>query len=161
MLMPMEKTFNAAEAEARIARCWHPYHRALRDLVESTHAQFGQAVLIDCHSMPHEAIEHHSRPGRPAPRQAILNRNDLFPAASHPHTPARLPAVLRVIARSVGAPHGIAAGQAWECETRADLGQYQRAKTGDHQQRWPTQLAGFTGAMGHTETGNRRRRHSG
>jgi geranylgeranyl diphosphate synthase type II len=30
----------------------------------------------------------------------------------------------------VGAPSGIVAGQAWECETRADLGQYQRAKTG-------------------------------
>jgi geranylgeranyl diphosphate synthase type II len=28
------------------------------------------------------------------------------------------------------APSGIVAGQAWECETRADLGQYQRAKTG-------------------------------
>jgi N-formylglutamate amidohydrolase len=70
-----------AEAEARIARCWHPYHRALRDLVESTHAQFGQAVLIDCHSMPHEAIEHHTRPGRPAP-QVVLG--DRFGASAAP-----------------------------------------------------------------------------
>jgi geranylgeranyl diphosphate synthase type II len=30
----------------------------------------------------------------------------------------------------VGLPNGIVAGQAWECETGADLGQYQRAKTG-------------------------------
>jgi geranylgeranyl diphosphate synthase type II len=30
----------------------------------------------------------------------------------------------------VGLPNGIVAGQAWECETSADLGQYQRAKTG-------------------------------
>ena len=70
-----------AEAEARIARCWHPYHRALRDLVESTHAQFGQAVLIDCHSMPHEAIEHHSRPGRPAPEVVL---GDRFGASAAP-----------------------------------------------------------------------------
>ena len=40
------------EAEARITRFWHPYHRALRDLVEATHSRFGQAILIDCHSMP-------------------------------------------------------------------------------------------------------------
>ena len=30
----------------------------------------------------------------------------------------------------MGAPDGIVAGQAWECETRVELSQYQRAKTG-------------------------------
>jgi geranylgeranyl diphosphate synthase, type II len=34
------------------------------------------------------------------------------------------------LSRGVGLPNGIVAGQAWECETTADLGQYQRAKTG-------------------------------
>lgn len=63
-----------AEAEARIARYWNPYHRALRDLIEATHARFGQAILIDCHSMPHEAIEHHSRPGRLAPQVVLGDR---------------------------------------------------------------------------------------
>lgn len=38
--------------------------------------------------------------------------------------------LMRVVADSVGAPDGIVAGQAWECESRVDLGQYQRAKTG-------------------------------
>ena len=52
-----------AEAEGRIARYWHPYHRALRDLIETTHSQFNEAVLIDCHSMPHEAIDGHTRSG--------------------------------------------------------------------------------------------------
>jgi len=42
----------------------------------------------------------------------------------------RLPALMLTIGRAVGAPHGIAAGQAWECEPAADLGEYQRAKTG-------------------------------
>jgi geranylgeranyl diphosphate synthase type II len=44
--------------------------------------------------------------------------------------PARLPAVLGTVARGVGMPTGIAAGQAWECETRVVLADYQRAKTG-------------------------------
>jgi N-formylglutamate amidohydrolase len=50
-----------AEAEARLRRFWHPYHQALAALVEETRAAFGEAVLIDCHSMPHEAIEAHTR----------------------------------------------------------------------------------------------------
>jgi N-formylglutamate amidohydrolase len=63
-----------AEAEARIRRFWHPYHQALAGLVEETRAAFGQAVLIDCHSMPHEAIEAHSRPGQPRPEVVLGDR---------------------------------------------------------------------------------------
>ena len=45
------------------------------------------------------------------------------------------PAQLRVqlmglLSKAVGLPEGIVAGQAWECEPRADLSHYQRAKTG-------------------------------
>ncbi len=39
-------------ALARIDRVYKPYHRALRQLVADTHAAFGVAILIDCHSMP-------------------------------------------------------------------------------------------------------------
>jgi N-formylglutamate amidohydrolase len=46
-----------AEAEARIADWWTPYHRTLQDLLDQARARFGEAVLIDFHSMPHEAIE--------------------------------------------------------------------------------------------------------
>lgn len=63
-----------AEAEARITRFWHPYHQALAALVEETRAAFGQAVLIDCHSMPHEAIEAHTRPGQPRPEVVLGDR---------------------------------------------------------------------------------------
>ncbi len=41
-----------AEAEARIAACWTPYHAALRELVEATVKKFGMCLVIDCHSMP-------------------------------------------------------------------------------------------------------------
>ncbi len=44
--------------------------------------------------------------------------------------PDRLASVSMVIARSVGVPNGIIAGQAWESEPDPDLAVYQRAKTG-------------------------------
>ena len=68
-----------AEAEDRLARHWHPYHAALKALTDESHTQFGQAILIDCHSMPHEAIESHARPGLPRP-QVVLG--DRFGAAA-------------------------------------------------------------------------------
>ncbi len=43
---------NFAEAEARIRRCWHPFHDALQDAIQTTRARFGVCLLIDCHSMP-------------------------------------------------------------------------------------------------------------
>jgi len=44
--------------------------------------------------------------------------------------PARLARLLSTISAGVGMPFGITAGQAWECEPRVALGDYQRAKTG-------------------------------
>lgn len=40
------------EALSRIEGIYKPYHACLRKLVARTHAHFGYAVLIDCHSMP-------------------------------------------------------------------------------------------------------------
>jgi N-formylglutamate amidohydrolase len=69
-----EGRISLAEAEARLQRLWHPYHNALRALMEETHQQFGRAVLIDCHSMPHEAIESQRRPGVPGPEVVLGDR---------------------------------------------------------------------------------------
>jgi geranylgeranyl diphosphate synthase type II len=44
--------------------------------------------------------------------------------------PERLGPVINAIGDGVGVPFGIVAGQAWECEPRADLSEYQRQKTG-------------------------------
>jgi geranylgeranyl diphosphate synthase type II len=44
--------------------------------------------------------------------------------------PQRALAITRALARSAGSPYGIAAGQAWEGESRIDIEAYQRAKTG-------------------------------
>jgi geranylgeranyl diphosphate synthase, type II len=51
-------------------------------------------------------------------------------AAGAVRNPLRLPTMLAVLAQRVGMPHGIVAGQAWECEDYAALPDYHRAKTG-------------------------------
>lgn len=44
------------EIQTRLQQVWHPYHAALQGLLDDSHAQFGEAILIDCHSMPSEAL---------------------------------------------------------------------------------------------------------
>jgi N-formylglutamate amidohydrolase len=62
------------EAEARIATHWQPYHDTLQKLLDESHAQFGEAILLDCHSMPHEAIESISQFGVPRAEVVIGDR---------------------------------------------------------------------------------------
>ena len=45
-----------AEAEDRIRTCWQPYHETLAELLEATRLHFGAALLVDCHSMPGNAL---------------------------------------------------------------------------------------------------------
>ncbi|WP_114389486.1 N-formylglutamate amidohydrolase [Notoacmeibacter marinus] len=42
----------ASEALERIEALYMPYHDCLSALIEETFERFGQAILIDCHSMP-------------------------------------------------------------------------------------------------------------
>ncbi|MDA8962322.1 polyprenyl synthetase family protein, partial [Congregibacter sp.] len=55
-----------------------------------------------------------------------------FALLARPQLPAknRLSQLLRVVAEGVGAPCGIAAGQAWESEPLVDVSLYHRSKTG-------------------------------
>jgi len=50
-----------SEAELRINTYWQPYHLALNQLLKRAEQQFGYSLLIDMHSMPHEAIAHLGR----------------------------------------------------------------------------------------------------
>ncbi len=68
-----------AEAMARIDEFWHPWHDALTTLMDDSVALFDEAILIDCHSMPHEAIESVSHP-RGARPEIVLG--DRFGAAA-------------------------------------------------------------------------------
>ncbi|MGY6634767.1 MAG: N-formylglutamate amidohydrolase [Alkalilacustris sp.] len=50
------KRLSLAEALERIDTSWRPYHDGLAATLDGLRARFGRAVLIDCHSMPREAI---------------------------------------------------------------------------------------------------------
>ena len=52
----MQGKLTLAEAERRIRDNWHPYHDRLRALLAEARALHGMAILIDCHSMPHDAL---------------------------------------------------------------------------------------------------------
>lgn len=45
------------EAEKRIKKYWRPYHAKLHNLIDESRALFGEAILVDCHSMPREALD--------------------------------------------------------------------------------------------------------
>lgn len=62
------------EADTRLGRIWHPYHAKLQSLLNRAHQSFGESVLIDCHSMPHEAIESAGRSGGTKPQIVIGDR---------------------------------------------------------------------------------------
>lgn len=46
-----DRKLSVAEVEARIDRYWRPYHAALDEAIDATHARFGKVWHIDCHSM--------------------------------------------------------------------------------------------------------------
>lgn len=58
---------SAREAQTRIDGFWKPWHDAIEQLLQDSLVMFGEAILVDCHSMPHEAIESigHSHGRRP------------------------------------------------------------------------------------------------
>ena len=76
-----------AEAEARIATWWHPYHARLQRLLDETREEFGEAVLLDFHSMPHEAIDSLAASGARRPDIVI---GDRFGATAHPAVVERI-----------------------------------------------------------------------
>ena len=44
------------QAQSRIEYYWKPYHRDLSNLLKRAQSIYGQSLLIDMHSMPHEAV---------------------------------------------------------------------------------------------------------
>lgn len=102
--------------------------------------------LLHCASLVHDDLpcfdNAETRRGRPSvhrafgERLAVLTGDALIVLAFETLARAggrsaeRLAALTLTVARAVGAPRGICAGQAWECEPSADLSGYQRSKTG-------------------------------
>ena len=63
-----------SEAEMRIEKYWRPYHGQLQQLLTEAHDRFGEAILVDCHSMPHEALDPIARSGARRPEVVIGDR---------------------------------------------------------------------------------------
>ena len=62
------------EVNERLAGHWHPYHDKLSALIGESVDQFGEAILIDCHSMPHEALESIVHPAGQRPEIVLGDR---------------------------------------------------------------------------------------
>jgi N-formylglutamate amidohydrolase len=62
------------EAQERITRYWEPYHDRLQTLLDAAHTRHGQAVLVDCHSMPREAVDGAARAGGLRPNVVLGDR---------------------------------------------------------------------------------------
>lgn len=102
--------------------------------------------LMHCASLVHDDLpcfdDAATRRGRPSVQAAfgeplavlagdalIVLAFQVLAQAAQQH-PLRLAPLLLNLSRSTGLPTGIVAGQAWECEPRVNLSDYQRAKTG-------------------------------
>jgi len=102
--------------------------------------------ILHCASLVHDDLpcfdDAPTRRGRPSvhkafgERIAVLTGDALIALAfqavaqAADCAPARLGNLIGIIARAIGAPQGIIAGQAWECESQISLAHYQRSKTG-------------------------------
>jgi geranylgeranyl diphosphate synthase type II len=116
------------------------------DAPQLTNAAAVALELMHCASLVHDDMpafdNADTRRGRPTVHKAfseplaLLAGDGLIVMAyrvllqAGAQRPERLIALMDNMTTGVGLPNGIVAGQAWECETSADLGQYQRAKTG-------------------------------
>ena len=69
------------EARLRIDTYWRPYHARLKSLLAESHEKFGQAILVDCHSMPHEAV---SMAGTTLNKRPEIVLGDRFGASASP-----------------------------------------------------------------------------
>lgn len=47
-----QRKLTVAEVQARIDRCWTPYHQAVAQAIDAAHTLHGYSIHINCHSMP-------------------------------------------------------------------------------------------------------------
>lgn len=81
-----------AEARDRLDGYWHPYHRALGALLERQRRSYGQVLLCDVHSMPHEALSGLALRGMGRPEVVL---GDRFGASCRPDLTAAVEGVFR------------------------------------------------------------------
>jgi geranylgeranyl diphosphate synthase type II len=133
-------------ARVRPRLCLAVASACLEDHPATVDAVAASIELLHCASLVHDDLpcfdDAAVRRGKPSvhrafgERLAVLGGDAMIVlafeslAAGCSASPERLPALMKILARSVGTAGGIVAGQAWECEPRASLSEYQQAKTG-------------------------------
>ncbi|WP_380055598.1 N-formylglutamate amidohydrolase [Falsihalocynthiibacter sp. SS001] len=80
------------EASTRIAEYWRPYHDTLYQIMADNRAKFGEAILVDCHSMPHEALDGLVRSGMRRPEVVL---GDRFGASAGDHIVSEIEDIFR------------------------------------------------------------------
>src|SRR5690606_23318101 len=85
--------------QIRVETLYRPYHARLNELIEETHARFGRALLIDCHSMPSVGGPMDRDPGR---RRVDFILGDCFGAACAPVVIGEVESFLRAQGYAVG-----------------------------------------------------------
>ena len=90
------------DVKQRLTTLYHPYHSALKELLDTSIERFGQALLVDCHSMPGFAPMGSRRP------DIILG--DRFGTSCHPDTLALFQRLFTQAGYSVGINYPYAGG---------------------------------------------------
>ena len=47
-----DRKLSVAEVQTRIAQCYSPYHKAVREAINNAHKHYGAVWHVNCHSMP-------------------------------------------------------------------------------------------------------------
>jgi N-formylglutamate deformylase len=92
------RKLRAAEVRSRIARCWLPYHAAVRAALDDAHDRFGAVWHLNCHSMPAVGDALSDDPGRERADFVLGDRDGTTCAPQFTHTVA---AALRSFGYSV------------------------------------------------------------
>jgi len=55
-----QKKLSLEEVNNRLNTCYYPYHKKLQELINQAIENFGNAILFDFHSMPHNCLENNT-----------------------------------------------------------------------------------------------------
>lgn len=104
------RRLSLAEAQARLTRAYAPWHAALAAEMEAARERFGEAVLIDWHSMPERATR---SPGGPRGPDVVLG--DRHGSSCTAELTRRLRAAFEALGWRVALNHPYAGG--WTTQT--------------------------------------------
>jgi N-formylglutamate amidohydrolase len=107
-------SLSADEVSQRLDHLYHPYHNALRSLLAETREKFGQAILIDCHSMP--GVDTHGN------RRSDIILGDFYGQSCQPHTTQMIESILSSLGYDVSRNDPYAGGYTTQHYGQPDTG---------------------------------------